>query len=128
MKTLVLPSGKNLVYSLCGDVSQTESEIVVSFTASTTISDIEAIVKDDSDLNSVLFDIGENSIKYGSYSVFESLSKDRTGVYRLVLQKDDLVNKNEQLQAKVNELTDTINAIVLEEIPAIYQELDTINA
>lgn len=122
MKTLVLPSGKSLIYNLCG-VNQTESELVISLTSSTSILDIEAITVDEADTNALLHDVG-NGVVYANYKVFSNLSKDKTGVYTIVYQKDSLVSQ-------INALSDTLKTlqsrIVADEIALceVYETIPT---
>lgn len=110
MKTLVLQSGKNLVYTLCG-VNQSESELTISITTTNSTTEIETIATNEADTLALLNDIEAN--KYTQYTVFDSLSKDKTGVITIVYQKDSLAYQIKSLEETISKLQ---NRIVHDEI------------
>lgn len=126
MKTLSLPSGRQLVYELV-EPSKQESILIIVFTSLTDISIISAVFNDKTDTSAFLLDIADNINTYLGYNVFDSLSVSKAGVYTVKLEKETLLSKIEELQAEKSQLSTQIEkqANEIEQLQSVIIDLTT---
>lgn len=122
MKTLVLPSGKTLVYEAVGTTC-TESELTISFKSNNTPNEIQSILKDTKDLQSIIKDVDVTKI---DYSVPVMVTQDlKSGIYTIALNEDNLSNQIETLRAEKEALSSTLDELIEVVIPDLLESINT---
>ena len=122
MKTLVLPSGKTLVYEVVGTTC-TESELGISFKTENTPNEIQSILKDTKDLQSIIKDVDVTKI---DYSVPVMVTQDlKSGIYTIALNEDNLSNQIETLRAEKEALSSTLDELIEVVIPDMLESINT---
>lgn len=122
MKTLVLPSGKTLVYEVVGTTC-TESELTISFKSNNTLNEIQSVLKDTKDLQSIIKDIDMSKT---NYSVPSMIAQDlKSGIYTVTLNEDNLSNQIEMLRTENEALSSTLDELIEVVIPDLLESINT---